>query len=125
MTDDATLPSAGDIVWADLRPTLGREQSGVRPAIVLSDLIFHRHNETALICPVTRNVKPWPTKVLLPDGLAVSGAVLVDQVRCVDRTSRGFRRIGSVPDDILLKIRLNLAELLGIVADVPGQESAS
>ncbi|MDR7037562.1 mRNA-degrading endonuclease toxin of MazEF toxin-antitoxin module [Methylobacterium sp. BE186] len=124
MTDDADLPRAGDIVWVDLRPTLGREQSGVRPAIVLSDFIFHRQNETAIVCPITRNVNPWPTKVLLPDGLAVAGAVLVDQVRCVDRASRGFRRVGSVPDHILLKIRLNLAEVLGIAADVPSRKDA-
>ncbi|MGU3539082.1 type II toxin-antitoxin system PemK/MazF family toxin [Methylobacterium sp. A54F] len=122
MTDDAAPLSAGDLVWVDLRPTLGREQSGVRPAVVLSGEEFHRRNETAIICPITRNVTPWPTKVLLPDGLAVGGAVLIDQIRCVDRAARGFRRVGSVPADLLLRIRLTLAELLDIPPG-PNQES--
>lgn len=117
-TDDQPAPQAGDIVWVDLRPTLGREQSGVRPAIVLSDLTFHRRNATAIVCPITRNVTPWPTKILLPDGLSVSGAVLLDQIRCVDRASRGFRRVGSIPDDVLLRIRLGVAELIGLPAAV-------
>jgi mRNA-degrading endonuclease toxin of MazEF toxin-antitoxin module len=125
ITDDPLLPGAGDIVWVDLELTRGREQSGVRPAIVLSDRTFHARNATAIICPITRNVTPWPTKVLLPDGLGVSGAVLVDQIRCVDRASRGFRRVGAVPDDVLLRVRLSLAELIGIPPAAPSAMSSS
>ena len=124
-TDDPLPPEAGDIVWVDLEPTRGREQSGFRPAIVLSDRTFHMRNATAIICPITRNLTPWPTKVLLPDGLGVSGAVLVDQIRCVDRAARGFRRAGAVPDDILLRIRLSLAELIGIPPAAPTAMSSS
>ena len=123
--DNPLLPEAGDIVWVDLEPTRGREQSGVRPAVVLSDRAFHARNATAIICPITRNVTPWPTKVLLPDGLSVSGAVLIDQIRCVDRASRGFRRVGTVPDDVLLRIRLSVAELIGIPPDAPNAMSSS
>ncbi|WP_430911859.1 type II toxin-antitoxin system PemK/MazF family toxin [Methylobacterium sp. sgz302541] len=104
---------AGDLVWLDLRPTLGREQSGIRPAVVLTDAAFHRLNATAIICSITSNVSPWPTKVILPDGLAVSGAVLTDQIRCVDRASRGFRRIGSLPPAVLDEIRLRILLLIG------------
>ena len=116
--DADALPRAGDLAWVDFRPTLGREQSGVRPAIVLSSLDFHRINDTAIVCPITSNVKAWPTKVLLPEGLAVSGAVLTDQIRCVDRAARGFRRVGSVPQDVLIRIRLSIAEIIGITTDL-------
>lgn len=119
MTTDTAPLEAGAIVWVDLRPSLGREQGGVRPAIVLSNKAFHRLNQTAIVCPITSNVKPWPTKVLLPAGLPVAGAVLTDQVRCLDRAARGFRQVGSVPDEVLLAIRLKLAELVGIAADEP------
>lgn len=117
-TAEHPLPEAGDIVWVDLRPTLGREQSGVRPAVVLSAGSFHLRNATAIICPITRNITPWPTKLLLPEGLSVSGAVLLDHIRCVDRASRGFRYVGSLPPDILLRIRLGIAELIGLPAAV-------
>lgn len=119
MTIESEPLEAGTLVWVDLRPSLGREQDGVRPAVVVSSEDFHRLNQTAIICPITNNVKPWPTKIILPPGLAVSGAVLADQIRCLDRAKRGFRRIGSVTDEVLLAIRLKLHELIGIAVDAP------
>jgi len=68
----------------------------------------------AIICPVTSNVAPWPAKVILPDGLPVKGAVLVDQIRSVDRMMRGFRFIVRAPDEVLKEVRLKLAALVGI-----------
>jgi mRNA interferase MazF len=82
--------------------------------LVLSHRRFHELSNRAIVCPITRNIAPWPTKVLLPDGLAANGAVLVDQVRSVDRAYRGFRRIGFVPREILALVREVLAALLGI-----------
>lgn len=111
---DSSVLQAGDLVWIDLSPTRGREQGGVRPAVVLTDREFHRRNDTAVVCPITSNRTPWPTKVLLPAGLAASGAILVDQVRSLDRTKRGFRPVGRVPDEVLNDVRARLATLLGI-----------
>lgn len=111
---DSFLLQAGDLVWVDLRPSRGRQQGGVRPAVVLTDREFHRRNDTAVVCPITSNKLPWPTKVILPDGLAAEGAILVDQIRTLDRTKRGFRAVGSVPDDVLSEVRARLAALLGI-----------
>ncbi len=112
--EDSFLLQAGDLVWVDLRPTRGREQGGVRPAVVLTDREFHRRNDTAVVCPITSNKTPWPTKVVLPDGLAARGAVLVDQIRMLDRTERGFRSVGRVPEEVLNEVRARLATLLGI-----------
>jgi mRNA interferase MazF len=128
VTIDPEPLEAGALVWVDLRPSLGREQDGVRPAVVVSSRDFHRLNATAIVCPITGNVKPWPTKVILPPGLAVSGAVLTDQIRCLDRAKRGFRRVGAVTDEVLLAIRIKLHELIGIavvspLAPHPNQES--
>jgi mRNA interferase MazF len=81
---------------------------------VLTDDEFHRRNDTAIVCPVTSNIDPWPTKVVLPDGLKVSGAVLVDQVRTLGRSARGFRAVDRVPQEILNDIRGRLAALLGL-----------
>lgn len=114
---DAALPDAGDLVWVDFRPTLGREQSGVRPALVLTTRGFHQRNATAIVCAITSNIAAWPTKITLPNGLAVKGAVLCDQIRCVDRTMRGFRPIGKVPPDILDDVRSTVAALLGLRLD--------
>jgi mRNA interferase MazF len=68
------------------------------------------------VCPITRNTRPWPTKVILPDGLAVRGAVLVDQMRSVDRAARFLRPLGVAPPLVLLEVHEVLASLL----DMPG-----
>jgi len=107
--EDFSVLQAGD-----LRPTRGREQGGVRPAVVLTDREFHRRSDTAIVCPITSNTLPWPTKVMLPEGLAARGAILVDQIRVLDRSARGFRSIGRVPDQVLSDVRGRLAALLGI-----------
>lgn len=125
MTIDSEPLEAGALVWVDLRPSLGREQDGVRPAVVVSNKDFHRLNATAIVCPITGNVKPWPTKVILPPGLAVSGAVLTDQIRCLDRAKRGFRHVGMVTDEVLLAIRIKLHALIGIGANSPSASHLS
>jgi mRNA interferase MazF len=113
--DAISVPNAGDLVWADLRPWRGREKGGVRPVVVLTDRDFHLRCETAIVCLVTSNRKPWPSKVLLPPGLPVGGAILADEVRTLDRRARGFRPIGRVPDEVLSELRGKLAALVGIV----------
>lgn len=112
--ENSLLLEAGDLVWVDLQPTRGREQGGARPAVVLTDREFHRRSDTAIVCPITSNKTPWPTKVIFPDGLAARGAILVDQIRALDRTARGFRLMGRVPDQVLNDVRGRLAALVGI-----------
>ena len=40
------------------------------------------------MCPITSNTRPYPFKVLLPEGLPIGGAVLADQVQSIDRVGR-------------------------------------
>lgn len=108
------LPEPGDLVWVEFRLTLGREQSGVRPALVLTSRGFHERNATAIVCAIMRNVQSWPTEIVLPAGLAVTGAVLTDQIRNVDRAARGFRRIDRAPSETLDAVHRKIANLLGI-----------
>mgnify|MGYP003877942527 CR=1 FL=1 len=108
------LPDAGDIVWVDLDPVRGTEQVGQRPALVLTSRLFHQHSRRAIVCPITSNLKPWPTKVILPEGVGIKGAILVDQLRTLDHQARGFRPAGRVPDHVLEEVRALIAELVGI-----------
>jgi mRNA interferase MazF len=43
----------GDIVWADLNPTRGREQSGMRPVLVLSHQVFNERSGTVIAVSLT------------------------------------------------------------------------
>ena len=43
----------GDIYWANLNPTLGHEQSGIRPVLVLSQDVFNKHSGTIIAIAIT------------------------------------------------------------------------
>lgn len=109
-----TSLKAGDIVRADFDPVRGSEQGAVRPAIVLTTAEFHDASTKAIVCPITRNPTPWPTKVGLPDGMKTRGFVLADQIRTLHRPERGFRFIETAPDEVLATVRRIIGELLGI-----------
>ncbi len=114
-----TLPNAGDIVWADLDDARGTEQSGHRPAIVLSSLRYHEVSPRVIVCPITRRVRGWPTETVLPEVLKTSGVVLCDQIRTIDRSQRPLIFVEIAPTSVVVEVRRRIASLLGIelVAD--------
>ena len=67
-------PEPGEVYWVDLDPVLGSEQAGRPPVIVLSDDSLHQFSSRILICPITSNPQPWPTKVEIPAGCVVRGS---------------------------------------------------
>jgi len=107
---------AGDIVWIDLDPVKGSEQAGRRPALIVSDGIYHEASRRAVICPITRNTRPWPFNVPLPPGLETEGVVLVDQIRSIDRAQRLFGLIERAPSEVLASVRGQLAALFALDA---------
>ena len=107
-------PDRGDLVWVNFTPQAGHEQAGRRPALVVSPRIYHQRSKLAVVCPITSNADPWPWKVHLPAGLAVSGAVLVDQVRSVDRAGRMLRIAGPAPETVVTEVQAKLAALFGL-----------
>lgn len=107
------VPIAGDAVWINLDPQAGHEQAGRRPALVISPDSYNRKVGLALMCPITNQVKGYPFEVNLPDGLAVSGAVLSDQIKCLDWRARDVRQICAVPKEVLASVVKRLNTLLG------------
>ncbi len=95
------VPARGDLVWLQFNPQAGHEQAGLRPALIISPSSYNRRVGLAICCPVTSQVKGYPFEVLLPEGLGVSGAVLSDQLKCLDWRARRARRISTLPNDVL------------------------
>jgi mRNA interferase MazF len=77
----AYVPERGDVVWITLNPQAGHGQAGRRPAVVLSPAAYNSRVGLALFCPITNQIKGYPFEVLIPEGLAVTGAVLADQIK--------------------------------------------
>lgn len=108
------LPDRGSLVWLHFSPQAGSEQAGRRPGIVLTTAAYHRRSRLAVVCPITSREKGWPMEVKLPQGLPVSGVVLVDHVRSIDRDARRLEVIGQAPNDVLDDIDARLAPLLSL-----------
>ena len=108
-------PDAGDLIWTDFDPTLGREQGGRRPALVVSPAAFYRASRFVIVCPITSRVRPFRTSVVLPEGLPVAGEVLTSHVRSIDTQARPIRyAAASVPVALLAEARAKLAALIGL-----------
>lgn len=105
-------PNRGDLVWLDFNPQAGREQAGRRPAIVLSPRSYHQKTDYVIVCPITSNVTAYPFAVPLPDGLPISGAVLADQVKSLDRRVRRIEYAGQAPASVLAEVVARLLPLL-------------
>ncbi len=111
---DLAVPDAGDILWVDFGPPMGHEQAGRRPALVISSRSYNERSSLILVCPITRNTQPWPFKVELPRGGRIRGAVLVDQIRSIDRQVRFVRKAEQVDPEALDPVYGMFASLLGI-----------
>ncbi len=82
------VPKRGDVVWITLHPQAGHEQSGRRPALVVSPVEYNRKVGLALLCPITHKVKGYPFEVPIPEGRPARGVILADQVKSLDWRAR-------------------------------------
>jgi mRNA interferase MazF len=110
---DRKAPEPGDVFWADLDPVRGTEQAGRRPVVVLSDDRLHEVSLRSLVCPITSNREAWPTRILLPADCVVSGAILIDQARMIDRDERLLRYIGRLPEDVMALVLETMMMFVG------------
>ena len=107
----AYVPQRGDLIWLNFDPRTGHEQSGQRPAIVLSPGKYNSKTGLLLACPITSKVKGYPFEVAL-QGSKIEGVVLSDQVRSLDWRSRRARLIEKVPEETLTAVQEKLLVLL-------------
>lgn len=110
----ATAPERGDLVWLDHEPQAGHEQSGRRPALVLSPRAYNAATGLMLCCPVTTQVKGYPFEVEVVGAKGVTGVVLADQPRSLDWEARGAERAGRAADDVVADVFAKLKVLITV-----------
>jgi mRNA interferase MazF len=108
----AYVPERGDAVWIDLNPQAGHEQSGRRPAIVLSPQSYNGKVGLCLLCPITNKIKGYPFEVLIPAGSGVTGVVLSDQAKSLDWRVRNAELITDLPEAVTNEVLKKLRSLL-------------
>lgn len=107
----SSAPEHGDIVWLDFNPTRGHEQSGRRPALVISPKVYNAKSGLALACPITSQAKGYPFEVALKTK-AVSGVVLADQIRSMGWKERKAEKAGVASESVLSEVQELVRKLL-------------
>ena len=105
----------GDIYLVSLNPTLGHEQRGTRPVLVVSPDRFNTLTRVPIVVPITSGgafARTAGFAVSLNDaGTRTAGAVRCDQPRPIDLVARKGRKLESVPQYILDDVLARLATL--------------
>lgn len=90
----------GDIIIMDFNPQQGHEQSGRRPAIILSNNILNQHSSLVLVCPITNTIKHHPFHIELDERTQTTGVILCDQAKMLDIKARNARFQEKCPEEI-------------------------
>ena len=104
----------GEIRWADFNSTIGHEQSGLRPVLVLSHDIFNERSGTAIVVAITGQPQKagFPlTFELKSGGLPKQSWVKISQIRTFS-TERIGSLIGQLPEAELVHIIDGLNEII-------------
>jgi mRNA interferase MazF len=105
----------GDILWADLNPTRGKEQAGLRPFLILSHDVFNERSGTVIALAITSQPQGagFPlTDELSDPGLPKRSWVKISQIRTLSVERLG-KKIGKVTPEELDLIIEGLNEIIG------------
>ena len=104
----------GDVIWADLDPSSGHEQTKRRPLIVVSNDKFNAHCNLTMVVPVTTSDVPYPLHIdvgVVPGEQGappVRGFAEAEQLKSLDLESRDAVKVGAIGE-------ADMDKLLGLV----------
>ncbi len=105
----------GDIIWADLNPTIGHEQSGLRPILVLSHEVFNKTSGIVIAVAITSQPQRagFPLTLELEETkLPKKSWVKISQIRTLS-VKRLRKKIGTAKPEELNLIVEGLNEIIG------------
>lgn len=108
----------GAVIVVELDPTLGHEQHGVRPCVVVSDPDVNGDQRFPLVCVVPVTGTPgegllYPPLAPGQSGLARKSFALIDHLRSIDKR-RVQRVFGELAREEMAAIDEGLAVFLGL-----------
>jgi mRNA interferase MazF len=114
-----TFPKRGEVYLVNFDPTIGSEIQKTRPALVLQNDVANRHSPITIVAAITSKVEEplYPTEVLVSSpegGLRTDSAVLLNQIRSIDRR-RLVRRLGAIRANTLERVDRALQVSLGLM----------
>lgn len=99
----------GDVFFAELPPTVGSEQGGTRPVIVLQNDTGNKHSPTVIVAPLTTSkIKHrLPTHVEVNSGeagLTRHSTAMLEQIKTIDK-KRLKEKMGHLTDELMDAIK--------------------
>lgn len=105
----------GDILWADLNPSKGHEQAGLRPVLVLSHDIFNERSGTVIAVALTSQEPKAGFPLTFELGskkLPKRSWAKISQIRTLSVERLGHK-LGSATPEELSQIVEGLSEIIG------------
>lgn len=105
----------GEIRWADLNPTRGREQAGLRPVLVLSHDVFNERSGTVIAIALSSQEPRAAFPLTLESrarGLPKRSWIRISQVRTLS-VERIGRRLARADAEEIDRVVEGLNEIIG------------
>ena len=98
----------GEIFLANLEPTKGSEQGGIRPCLIIQNDISNKHSPVTIIAAITSKIfeKEYSTNIFISkdeSGLDKNSTIMLNQIRTIDN-SRLIKRTGSLDNFTMKKV---------------------
>ncbi len=108
----------GDIFFADLSPSIGSEQNGTRPVLIVQNNTGNKFSPTVITAAITSHHKnDLPTHVTIKSeecqGLKKDSVVLLEQIRTLDKRRLKFK-LGSINQNLINRVDKALTVSLGL-----------
>jgi len=108
------IPDCGDIVWLTFNPQSGHDQTGRRPALVISPSVYNDKTGLAIFCPITSQKKDYPFEVIISGLPQIEGVILSDQIKSLDWKARNAEFICKLQKKSFDETVNKISTLLGI-----------
>ncbi|MEQ8625932.1 MAG: type II toxin-antitoxin system PemK/MazF family toxin [Vicingaceae bacterium] len=105
----------GEVWNVNLNPVMGSEQSGYRPALIVSGDLLNTYSPVVFICPITSQLKNYKGNLIIvpnkSNGLSQKSEVLNLHLRSISK-DRLIKKLGIVDKKDLAFVRTGIAEII-------------
>ncbi|AVK60522.1 toxin MazF [Lactobacillus sp. CBA3605] len=91
--------SKGSIIKFSFDPTVGHEQAGYRPAVVVSNEDFQRYTTLVRVMPISNRENLFPLHIPLDGRTKTTGSIFTEQMKTIDPIGRHAKYVENCPMD--------------------------
>lgn len=104
----------GEIWFANLNPTKGSEQAGMRPVVIVSGNLANTHLNTVICCPLTTKIKNYKGNVVLQpntdNALNATSEILTFHIRSIAK-ERLTKKVGNITAQELAQLKTGFDDI--------------